>query len=84
MTGTYSISEDCTGTITVGLATTGTQIVLAISVVDYGQTVFGVIKTEHASTFSAANNTSDLSCTAGCDVAVNLSLKAQFNSRRRH
>jgi hypothetical protein len=83
VSGTYSISEDCTGTITIGLLTTGTQIVLAISVVEYGQSVFGVIKTEHATTFAAANNTSDLACTAGCNVAVNLPFEAQTNSRRR-
>ncbi|WP_428485008.1 hypothetical protein [Rhodopila sp.] len=83
VTGTYSVSQDCTGTIVVGLLTTGTQIVLAVSVVDYGQAVFGVIKTEHASAFSSANNTSDLACTGGCDVAVNLSFEAQFNSTRR-
>ena len=83
MTGTYSVSEDCTGTITVGLVTTGTEIVLAISLVDYGQSVFGVIKSEHATTFAAANNTSDLTCASGCNVAVNLSFEARFNSRRR-
>jgi hypothetical protein len=83
VTGTYSVSPDCTGTIIVGLATTGTQIVLAISLVDYGQTVFGVIKSEHTTAFAAANNTSDLPCTTGCNVAVNLSLEARFNSTRR-
>lgn len=83
MTGTYSVSQDCTGTIIVGLATTGTQIVLAISLVDYGQAVFGVIKTEHTTAFAAANNTSDLPCTTGCNVAVNLSFEARFNSTRR-
>jgi hypothetical protein len=83
VTGTYSVSEDCTGTITIGSATAGTQIVLATSLVDYGQAVFGVIKTEHATAFAAANNTSDLPCTMGCNVAVNLSFEARFNSTRR-
>jgi hypothetical protein len=83
VTGTYSVSEDCTGTITIGVPTAGTEIVLAISLVDFGQSVFGVIKSEHATTFAVANNTSDLTCTSGCDVAVNLTFEARFNSRRR-
>jgi hypothetical protein len=83
VTGSYTVSDDCTGTITVGLATTGTQVVLAIALVDYGQGFYGVIKTEHASTFAAANNTSDLTCTSGCDVAVDLRVEGQMNARRR-
>jgi hypothetical protein len=83
VTGTYTVSEDCTGTITVGLATVGTQIILAIALVNYGEGFYGVIKSEHAATFSAANNTSDLSCASGCEVAVDLRVEAQKNSARR-
>jgi hypothetical protein len=83
VTGTYTVSEDCTGTITVGLATVGTQIILAIALVNYGDGFYGVIKSERATAFSAANNTSDLSCTSGCDVAVDLRVEAQKNSTRR-
>jgi hypothetical protein len=83
VTGTYSVSDDCTGTITVGLASVGTQIILAIALVNYGDGFYGVIKSEHAATFSAANNTSDLSCTSGCEVAVDLRVEAQKNAARR-
>jgi hypothetical protein len=42
------------------------------AVLDDGQGCYGVIKTEHATTFSASNNTSDLSYTSACNVAVDL------------
>jgi hypothetical protein len=82
VTGTYSVSEDCTATFTVGLAAT-TQVILAVALVDYGQRAFGTIKSEHATSFSPANNTSDLQCDAGCNVAVQLTTEIVHNSTRR-
>lgn len=79
VTGTYSVSEDCTATFTVGLAAT-TQVILAVALVDYGQRAFGIIKSEHVTSFSPANNTSDLQCDAGCNVAVQLTTEIVHNS----
>jgi hypothetical protein len=82
ISGTYSVSEDCTASFTVGL-TTGTQVILAGALVDYGETVLIVIKSEHVASVPAASNTSDLTCDSGCDLAVQLVGQINRNSVRR-
>lgn len=82
VSGTYSVSEDCTATFIVGVAAT-TQVILAVALVDYGQQAFGTVKSEYVTSFSPANNTSDLSCDSGCNVAVQLTAEIVHNATRR-
>jgi len=82
VTGTYSVSEDCTATFTVALAATS-QVVLAVALVDYGERAFATIKSEQVSSYSPVANTSDLPCDAGCNVAVQFTEEVVRNSNRR-
>jgi hypothetical protein len=80
--GTYSVGEDCTATFIIQLSATQ-QIILAVALVSYGQEGFGTIKSEHVGSFSPANNTSDLPCDSGCNVAVQLTHEFVQNLPRR-
>lgn len=82
VTGTYSVSEDCTATFTVALAATS-QVVLAVALVDYGERAFATIKSEQVSSYSPVANTSDLACDAGCNVAVQFTEEVVRNTTRR-
>jgi hypothetical protein len=82
VTGTYSVSADCTATFTVALAA-GSQVVLAVALVDYGARAFLTFKSETVSSFSPVNNTSDFSCDAGCNVAAQFTGEIDHNSTHR-
>jgi hypothetical protein len=83
VSGTYSVSEDCTATFTVGYSATA-QIILAVALVDYGQRAFATMKSEHLSAFPSAGavNTSDLSCDSGCNLGVYFTAEIVRNSTR--
>jgi hypothetical protein len=63
-TGTYSIAEDCTGTIS--LNANGAILELPIVLVDFGLSARAIVASEHVPGF--ANPPDGTSCTAGCDL----------------
>jgi hypothetical protein len=67
-TGTYSIANDCTGTIS--LDANGAMIELQIVLVDNGLSANAIVKSEHVPGF--ANPPEGTSCTGGCDEGVNI------------
>jgi hypothetical protein len=67
-TGTYSIAEDCTGTIS--LNANGAMIQLQVVVVDFGESVRAIVASEHVPGF--ANPPPGTDCSAGCNEGVNI------------
>ena len=67
-TGTYSIAEDCTGTIS--LAVNGAMIQLQVVVVDFGESARAIVASEHVPGF--ANPPPGTDCSAGCNEGVNI------------
>nr|WP_294549011.1 hypothetical protein [uncultured Rhodopila sp.] len=79
-TGTYTIADDCTGTIT--LNANGAMIDLQVVVVDYGLSAFAIVKSEHVPGF--ANPPDGTSCASGCDEAVNILSELKKDVYRHH
>lgn len=77
-TGTYSIAEDCTGTIS--LSANGAMIQLQIVVVDFGESVRAIVASEHVPGF--ANPPPGTDCSAGCNEGVNI--LAEFKKDEYH
>jgi hypothetical protein len=79
-TGTYSIAEDCTGPIS--LNANGAILELPIVLVDFGLSARAIVASEHVPAF--ANPPDGTSCTAGCDLGVNvlIDLKKDVYARR--
>jgi hypothetical protein len=67
-TGTYTIADDCTGTIS--LNANGAMIELQVVVVDYGLSARALVSSEHVPGF--ANPPAGTSCTGGCNEGVNI------------
>ena len=82
VSGTYSVDQDCTGTINVNLGST--EVVLAVTIVDYGKEAYAVIKSEHVGSYSAAALPTGTTCDSGCYLGVNLlaQLKQDIYGRR--
>ena len=79
-TGTYSISDDCTGQLM--LNANGAMIAIQLVVVDFGQSARGIVASEHVPGFP--NPPEGTTCTSGCDEGVNIlvDLKKDTYSRR--
>jgi len=67
-TGTYTIADDCTGTIS--LNANGAMIALQVVLIDYGLSARAIVASEHVPGF--ANPPAGTSCTGGCDEGVNI------------
>jgi hypothetical protein len=81
-TGSYTVASDCTGIITLEVPG-GTEIVFAVALVDYGQSVYGVVKSEHIPGLPPAVVPTGAACDAGCNIGVNLAIDLTKNSSRR-
>nr|WP_294552799.1 hypothetical protein [uncultured Rhodopila sp.] len=83
ITGTYQIADDCTGILTADFVT-GQINGFALSVVDNGQTVFGVSTFSHQPMLPPASLPSGTTCSApdGCDLGVNLAIEFVRNPNR--
>jgi hypothetical protein len=67
-TGTYTIADDCTGSIS--LNANGAMIELQVVVIDYGLSARAIVASEHVPGF--ANPPAGTSCTGGCNEGVNI------------
>ena len=79
-TGTYSIADDCTGTIS--LNANGAMIDLQIVLIDFGLSATAIVKSEHVPGF--ANPPDGTSCTSGCDEGVNILVDLKKDVYPRH
>ena len=79
-TGTYAISEDCTGTIS--LNANGAMIDLQVVVVDYGLSARAIVKSEHVPGFASPPD--GTSCSSGCDEGVNILVDLKKDVYVRH
>jgi hypothetical protein len=66
--GTYSIAEDCTGTIS--LSVNGAMIQLQVVVLDFGESAWAIVASEHVPGFP--NPPPGTDCSAGCNEGVNI------------
>jgi hypothetical protein len=80
--GTYSIADDCSGTMTVNIPGR-TQLGLALAVGDFGQHVFAVISSEHVPFLPPAALPAGTSCSSGCNLGANVSVEMTQNLVRR-
>ena len=78
-TGTYSISEDCTGRLT--LSVSGALIQYQLVVVDFGESARAIIASEHVPGFP--NPPPGTDCSAGCDEGVNILVDLKKDVYRR-
>jgi hypothetical protein len=78
-TGTYSISEDCTGRL--ALSVSGALIQYQLVVVDFGESVRAIIASEHVPGFP--NPPPGTDCSAGCDEGVNILVDLKKDVYRR-
>src|ERR1700722_1040578 len=78
-TGTYSISEDCTGRL--ALSVSGALIQYQLVVVDFGESARAIIASEHVPGFP--NPPPGTDCSAGCDEGVNILVDLKKDVYRR-
>ena len=81
-TGTYSVDTDCTATITANIPG-GTVLVFAAAIVDYGRSVFAVIKAEQVPGLPPAIVPAGTTCSSGCALGANVSVEMTQNTSRR-
>jgi hypothetical protein len=81
-TGSYSVADDCTGTMVVNIPG-GTVLDLALALVDGGQAVFAVISHESVPGLPPSVVPAGASCSSGCEIGANVSVELTRGSSRR-